>query len=102
MFMALLAASMLAVRMSWSWVCLQQLWSAQDVTEAAWGEEQWQVAPSGSVPNMEAAGDPGGPAATMIPQMDPALLEVRKPSALWRPSSPLMPYLPGAGKPLPG
>lgn len=40
------------------------------------GEEAWQVAPAGSVPNMDIAPAPGSTSVTMIPQMDPTLLEV--------------------------
>ena len=48
----------------------------QGILGASKGEDAWQVAPAGSVPNMDVAAAPGSTAVTMIPQMDPTLLEV--------------------------
>ncbi|EIE25272.1 hypothetical protein COCSUDRAFT_65173 [Coccomyxa subellipsoidea C-169] len=47
----------------------------QGITGDTEGEEAWQVAPAGSVPNMDIAPAPGSTSVTMIPQMDPTLLE---------------------------
>lgn len=55
-------------------ICICAL--VQGILGASKGEEAWQVAPAGSVPNMDVAAAQGSTAVTMIPQMDATLLEV--------------------------